>query len=748
MRKLYVLLIMATAMTAVSCDKSKNSGENPFFEEWDTPFGMPPFDRIRAEHYKPAFERGMELQLAEIDSVAANPAAPDFENVILALDQSGELLGKVSRVFGLISAAETNDELQKVEEEILPMQAAHDSNIYLNEALFDKVAEVYAKRAGLDAAQRRLTEKIYERFVSSGALLDAEGKARLREINEQLSMARMRFSNNLLEANRKFRMVVDSGDVADLPKNVKDAAAAEAEKAGEPGRYAFTLSKPSMIPFLTSSGRQDLRRTLYEGYLNRCNHGDSTDNRTLINEIVSLRSERARLLGYDTHADYMLRERMAESPAAVYAMLDQLWEPSLQKAKDELDQMKAIKRAETGIEEFSSWDWWYYAEKLRKQQYALDEEMLRPYFSLDNVQRGIFELCNRLWGLTFKPLVNMPVYNKECSVYEAFDADNTHLGVLIMDFFPRDGKAVGAWCGTYRERTYRGGQKVADPIVTIVCNFTRPAGSQPALLTVDEAETFFHEFGHAVHSLFTDVPYAGLLETEQDFVELPSQIMENWALEPDMLRSYALHYSSNTPIPDDLISKIVKSSHFNQGFMTTELLAASLIDMDIHTMKPFTDVETNDFEERMLNTRRGLIGQIAPRYRLPYFKHIFDSDGYSAGYYSYIWAEVLDKDAYEAFVSSGDKFNKDIAARFRKCILQKGGSLDGMTMYRDFRGGDPSGDYLLYARGLKERPESIGDTQLLPLPENEVPPVDVAEIHGPGAPRAQNPTSDSIPAEE
>lgn len=730
-------------MASVSCNKNKTEGENPFFGEWDTPFGVPPFDRIQPEHYKPAFERGMELQLAEIEAIVADPAAPSFDNVILALDNSGDLLGTVSRMFGLITSAETNEQLQKVEEEVLPMMAAHASDIYMNEVLFNKVAEVYAMRDSLDDLQKRLTEKIYKRFVRSGALLSPEKKDVLRGINENLSTACMRFGNNILAANRDFRMVVDSADVAELPDEIKRAAAAEAEKVGEKGRYAFTLSKPSMIPFMTSSTREDLRRTLYEGYLNRCNYGDSTDNRALVNEIVRLRRERAKLLGYDTHADYMLENRMAENPGAVYAILDQLWEPALLRAKEELEKMRTIKLNETGNGAFNSWDWWHYAEKLRKQEYALDEQMLRPYFTLDNVQRGIFDLCNRLWGLTFKPLVNMPVYHKDCTVYEAFDADNTHLGVLIMDFFPRDGKAVGAWCGSYRDRIYRDGKKVADPIITIVCNFTPPASSRPALLTIDEAETFFHEFGHAIHGLMTDVPYQGLDGVEQDFVELPSQIMENWATEPEMLRRYAFHYNSNTPIPDDLIRKITASSQFNQGFMTTELLAAAFIDMDIHTLDPFNGVEVNEFESTMLNNRRGLIPEIAPRYRYPYFKHIFDSDSYSAGYYSYIWAEVLDKDAYAAFVSSGDIFNKEVAARFRECILSKGGSEDGMTMYRDFRGGDPSGDYLLYARGLKERPSAGGSDSLAPLPDSEIPPLEAAEIFGPGAPRREAPASDS-----
>lgn len=732
-------------MCASSCKRNKYAGENPFFHEWETPFALPPFDDIKVTDYKPAFVEGMKRQLEEIDAIVKNTAAPDFENVILALDNSGQMLARVNATFSLVSTADTNDEIQAIEQEIVPMLTSHSNDIYLNQALFDKVAEVYIKRgeSGLDALQQRLTKKTYDKFVRSGALLSDQGKEALRAINEQLATAQIKFGNNILAANKAFLMVVDTADVADLPSGLKTAAAEEAEKAGHKGRYAFTLSKPSMLPFLTNSSREDLRKTLYEGYLNRCNYGDSTDNRQIINDIVRLRTERAKLLGFDTHADYMLQERMAADPAAVYHMLDGLWEPALASAGAEMEEMKAIKAAEGRGSDFNSWDWWYYAEKVRKQKYALDEEMLKPYFSLANVQRGIFDLCNRLYGLTFKPVNNVPVYNKECSVYEVFDGDNTHLGVLLMDFHPRDGKSVGAWCEIPRPRSYdAAGKKTADPFVIVVCNFTRPVGTQPSLLTLDETETFFHEFGHAVHMLMIDVPYRGLIDVEQDFVELPSQIMENWALEPQMLSSYALHYSSKAPIPEHLIDKITGSSYFNQGFTTTEYLGAAYIDMDIHTRSRYEELDVNAFESEMLNTRRGLMPEIAPRYRYPYFKHIFDSESYSAGYYSYIWAEVLDKDAYECFASSGDIFNRAIATSFRKNILNKGGSEDGMTMYRNFRGGDPSGEYLLYARGLKERPEKEAAPAMLPLPEGEVPPMDNAEIFGPGSPK--QPTEENI----
>ncbi|MDL2320232.1 M3 family metallopeptidase, partial [Alistipes sp. OttesenSCG-928-B03] len=415
-------------------------------------------------------------------------------------------------------------------------------------------------------------------------------------------------------------------------------------------------------------------------------------------------------------------DRMAKNAENVYSLLDDLWTPALEGAKREMEEMRAMMLAETGSDDFASWDWWYYAEKVRKQKYNLDEEMLKPYFGLDRVQAGIFELSNRLYGITFEPASQVPVYNPECVVYEVKDKDNTHLGVLMMDFHPRDGKRVGAWCSSYQGREYDAdGNKTKDPITYIVCNFTRPTtAGRPALLTLDEAETFFHEFGHALHTLFGKSPYKGLRRTEQDFVELPSQIMENWAFEPEMLRRYALHYSTKAVIPEDLIEKIQKSAYFNQGFAMTEYLAASLSDMDIHTINEYTPLDLNAYERRILNEQRGLIDQIAPRYRLPYFNHVFGG-GYSAGYYGYKWAEVLDKDAYEAFAETGNIFNQQVAHRFRTEVLEKGGTADGMTLYVNFRGKEPSRDYLLYSSGLKERPKAEERPVILDVEESIQP---------------------------
>jgi peptidyl-dipeptidase Dcp len=462
----------------------------------------------------------------------------------------------------------------------------------------------------------------------------------------------------------------------------------------------FNLSKPSWIPFLTYSPKEDLRKQLYEAWLDQCGEGTAFDNTGIINDIIRLRTRRAHLLGFDSFADFQLDDKMAKTPARVYEFLDGIWTPALAKAVEERDEMLAMKRSEmndtTAV--MNSWDWWFYAEKVRKGRYNFDEEQARPYFSLENVRSGIFKLCNLLYGISFRP-ITAPVYHKDVVVYEVLDIDNSHLGVIYMDFFPRPGKGSGAWCGTYRSQGYTADGERISPITNIVCNFTEPAGGNPSLLSLDETETFFHEFGHALHNLFADVPYRGLLGTERDFVELPSQIMENWAFTPRLLAEYAIHYRSGDPIPERMVQRIAESSKFNQGFMTVELLAASLSDMDIHTMKEYSPFNVADFEKYALVTKRGLIPQIEPRYRYPYFSHIFDG-GYSAGYYSYIWAEVLDQDAYAAFVESGDIFSRRVADDFRRKVLAPRGLRDGMDLFLDFRGAEPSREPLMRGRGL------------------------------------------------
>lgn len=696
-------------MTFTACHSAKSAEENPFFTEWNTPFGVPPFDKIRPEHYQPAFDRAMSVHEAEIDAIVNNRDEPTFENTLLAYDQSGKTLAQVELVFGMLSASDNDERMQAVQEQVLPQLAAHYDKILMNEQLFGRVKNLYDRREALelDAEQMRLLEKTYDAFVRAGALLDPEQKERLKQINGELSVAGVKFGNNLLAENNNFRLELDEKDLDGLPTSVRDAAREKATELGLKDKYVFTLHKPSLLPFLTYSSRRDLRQQLYTAYLTRANHGDQYDNKQLINDFARLRVEKAHLLGYDSYAAYVTADQMAGTPQAAFDLLEGIWPAALARAKEELAEMEPLLQADEEGAVFESWDWWYYAEKVRKQKYALDEEMLRPYFSLQNVQSGIFFLANRLYGITFRPIV-VPVYHPDVTAYEVLDADGEHLAVLYFDFFPRASKSGGAWCGSFTEQTYVDGKRVA-PVLGIVCNFTPPTKNTPALLSLDETETFFHEFGHALHFLFHDVKYRGLTNVEGDFVELPSQVMENWAFEPEMLRQYATHRATGLIIPDHLIEKMRQSQYFNQGFATTELLAASLTDLRLHDQKIYEPFDVNAYEREVLDGL-GLIPQIEPRYRYPYFSHIFDG-GYSAGYYFYTWAAVLDKDAFQAFRETGDIFNRRVATAFRTKVLERGGSEDGMTMYRAFRGADPDKTALLKARGLWNEPEQPADAE-------------------------------------
>ncbi len=714
MKRLILLSTMALIMaTNNSCKEAAEESGNPLLDEWQTPMGVPPFDEIRPEHYTPAFEAAMQEHRAQIDAIIADEAEPSFENVILALDDAGRRLSEISLIFGMISAADTNKELQDVEAEMLPAVEDHYNAILLDEALFGKIRSVYDRRAELklDELQMRLLEKTYRRFVRAGALLGKEEKARLKEINSEIARLSIRFGNNLLAENGDFTMLLTEAEVEGLPEAVRTAAAERAAESGQSG-YLFTLDKPSLLPFLTYSPKRELRERLYKGYITRCNHDNDRNNKPIIKDIVRLRTEKAHILGYDSYSEYVVSDQMAGSSEAVYRLLEEVWTPALDKAKEELEQMTALLHADLPEAQFESWDWWYYAEKLRKQNYQLDESVVSQYLSADNVRNGIFFLANRLYGITFRP-VSVPKYNQECTAYEVLDVDNSHIGVLYFDLYPRAGKSGGAWCGYFTEQRYENGVRVA-PAVGIVCNFTRPAGDVPALLSIDETETLFHEFGHALHFLFADVRYRGLAEVEGDFVELPSQIMENWAFEEEILKQYATHYKTGDPMPVSLIRKIHNAALFNQGFATTELVAAALLDMDIHSMKTYADFEPDDFEKYSLSTRRGLIPQIEPRYRLPYFSHIFNG-GYASGYYFYLWAEVLDKDAFAAFKSQRDICDKNMADSFRRNLLAQGGQYDGMAMYRKFRGADPDKVYMLRSRGLLPESEEPADSLQMQL---------------------------------
>lgn len=701
MKKFTLMAALLSTMVAVSsCGNAPKSVDNPFFTEWATPFGMPPFAEIKPEHIIPAMEEGMRLENLEIDSIIQSTEEPTFDNVIVAYTQTGEFLDRVSSVYGTLTSSMMNDELRKIQETLSPMLTKHGNAITLNDELFAKVKSVYDRRdsLGLDSMQLRLVDKVYKNFEMNGAALPSDKKAQLKEINQELSALSLRFGNNLLQEMNNFTMVIeDSSELASLPEGVIEAAAAEAKSIGKEGKWVFTLNKPSMLPFLQYAKSSARRKELYDGYLNRCNLGNSFDNKTTIDSIANIRQKRAALLGYKSHADFTLQRNMAANPANVYALLNELWTPALERAKNELAEMKAIKERDGEGTDFLPSDWWYYAEKLRTEKYALDESMISPYFSLDNVRNGIFTVVGKLYGITFKEVKDAPMYSEECSLFEVFDNDGSHLGALLMDMHPRKGKRVGAWCSSLRSQTYKNGVRVA-PISTITCNFTRPTSEAPALLSLDEVETFFHEFGHAMHGLVSDVKYNGLKGVSRDFVELPSQIMENWAMSPSVIKMYAKHYKSGEVIPDSLVTKISNSSLFNQGFSTVEYLAASLLDMDYHTLEAMQPIDVAAFESEAL-TKRGLMPEVAPRYRSTYFQHIF-SGGYSSGYYSYIWAEVLDADAFRSFEETGDLFNAERATSFRKNVLEVGGSRDEMESYKAFRGKEPSKEPLLKNRGL------------------------------------------------
>lgn len=676
--------------------------QNPFFKAYSTPFGVPPFADIKAEHFEPAFTEGMKQQAAEIAAITAQKSKPTFANTILALENSGDLLDRVGTVFFNYNSANTNETLQKIAQILSPKISKHRDDIQLNKALFERVKAVYDQRAQLKLTgeQIKLLEKTYKGFVRSGAALAADKQERLRKINEEVSLLTLKFGQNLLAENNNYTLVVDKKeDLSGLPSSLIAAAADDAKKRKMEGKWVFTLQNPSIMPFLQYADNRSLREQIFKAYLERGNHNDAFDNKIIMSKIVALRAEKAALLGYENHAAYVLEESMAKTPAKVQELLNQLWTATVPVTQQEAAELQALMDKEGKNEKLEGWDWRYYAEKLRKQKYDLDEEELRPYFSLDNVRQGIFTLCKKLYGLSFEPRTDIPVYHEEATAYEVKEANGQHVGVMYMDFHPRASKRGGAWMTSYREQKMENGKRIA-PVVSIVCNFSRPAGNAPALLSLDETRTFFHEFGHALHGLLSNVNYGSLAGTSvpRDFVELPSQIMENWSTEPEMLKLYAKHYQTGEVVPDALIEKMKKSSLFNQGFATSEYLAASLLDMSYHTLKPGqTPTDVLAFEKASMD-KIGLISQIPPRYRTTYFQHIF-AGGYSAGYYSYIWSAVLDADAFEVFKEKG-LFDQNSAQSFRKNVLERGGTDEPMTLYRKFRGAEPDIKPLLRRRGL------------------------------------------------
>ena len=673
------ILLAATAMLAVAgcknnTDMDSNLKDNPFLSEWGTPYNIPDFSKIKTEHYMPAFEEGMRQQKAEIDAIVNNTEAPTFENTILAYEYSGQLLKEVSAIFFNLSECENSKEMEAIEEKVTPLLSAHGDDIALNAKLFARIKAVYDQRESLNlnAEQARLLEETYKGFVRSGANVPEAQQARFRELNEQIANLTMRFAQNVLKATNAYSK--------ELPDGTK-----------------VTLDMPTWEPFMQTCADRKLREEVWHAFTDRCKSGEF-DNTKIIDTLVNLRLERANILGFPTHADWVLDDCLAKNPANVYKCLLDIWKPALKVAKQERDlYQKMLEKDEPGAK-LQPWDWRYYSEKLRAEKYALDDAVVRPYFCLDSVREGAFMVANRLYGITFTERTDLPTYDKEARCFEVKDGDRT-IGILYMDFHPRASKRSGAWMTEFRGQ-YRNqkGENII-PIIQVVCNFTKPTADKPSLLNFDESETLFHEFGHALHGLLSNCTYPSLAGTSvpRDFVELPSQVMENWCRHPQVMKMYAKHYKTGEAIPDELIKKVEAAATYGQGFITTELLAASLLDMDYYSIKEKQAIDPLAFEEQAMK-KIGLIPEIISRYRSPYFQHIFTT-GYDAGYYSYTWTAILDADAFEAFVESKDLFNPELAKKFRH-LLESGNTVEPMELYRAFRGKDPSPKALLKRKGM------------------------------------------------
>lgn len=699
MKKITYLICFAGLILQGCCNEAEKG--NPFLQEFTTPHGVPPFHLIRTSHYLPAFKEGIRQQEAEIEAITSNPEAPNFANTIEALEKSGRMLSRVSNVFFNLQAANTNDTMQQIAEEVTPLLTAHYDRTKLNEKLFERIKTVYVGKdsARLSTEQLRVLDTYYKEFLRGGANLSSGDKEKLKKINGELSMLALKFGNNLLKETNDYRLVIENEkDLAGLPAGVVSAAAEAAQESGMPGKWVFTLHNPSIMPFLQYADNRVLREQIYRAYTNRGNNGNAYDNKEVIGKLIALRLEKARLLGFPDYASYVLDENMAKNPENVYALCNQVWKAALPVARKEAKRLQKMITETGGDFDLQPWDWRYYAEKVKQAEYELDENELRQYFPLDGVREGAFYTANKLYGITFTPRTDLPLPHPDALAFEVKDADGSFIGIYYADYFPRPGKNQGAWMDAFRPQS---GLLNATPVITNVCNFTKPTGDTPALLTFDEVQTLFHEFGHALHGLLSRCTYPAVAGTNvvHDFVELPSQIMENWAAAPEVLKVYARHYKTGEPIPQDLIDKLEKSSHFNQGFVTTEFMAAALLDMAYHTIRTTDPIDVEKFEKETLSGL-GLIPEITVRYRSTYFSHIFDG-GYSAGYYAYTWAEVLDADAFEAFKEAGDLFDPEKARSFRENILAKGGSDDAMQMYFAFRGKEPSTDPLLKRRGLK-----------------------------------------------
>ena len=683
-------------MSLVACNT------NPLVDQPNTPYGVPACDQVKIEHYLPAFEEAIRQNKAEVEAIINNEAEPTFDNTIVALDRTGALLDRVTGVFFNVLEADGNDEMNAIAEQVSPMLSELSDGIILNEALFQRVKFVYDQREqlGLNPEQMRLVTETYKNFADNGANLPEDKKERLKEINQELGLLSLQFGNNVVaETNAYQYFVADEAQLKGLPESAKASAAEEASAAGHPGEWLFTPKRTSFTPVLQYCENRELRKELLMAYTTRGNHDNENDNKAVIIREMELRIEKAQLFGYDNPADYILADCMAKNHQTVDAFLASVWAPSLEAAKREAAELQKMMDADLPGEKLQPWDWWFYAEKLRKAKYALDEEELKPYFELDNVRKGAFGVATKLYGLQFEPLKGMPVYNKEVEVFKVTDADGSLVGLLYTDYFPRAGKRPGAWMNNILPQYIDAEGVDHRPVIINVGNFNKPTAGNPSLLSMDDVETLFHEFGHALHGLLSKAHYKSLsgTNTPRDFVELPSQFMENYAYEPEVLKTYAFHYQTGEVIPDELIAKINAAGKFNQGFVTTELLSASILDMDFHELTSAEGLDVNAFEAQSLK-KMNMIDEIIVRYRPTFYNHIFTT-GYEAGYYSYTWAAVLDADAFAAFKETGNLFDAETAARFRH-LLEQGGTRDAQELYIEFRGKEADPKNLLRRKGF------------------------------------------------
>ncbi len=701
----FMVVLFATTCLLSSCKKKNDSSQlsnNPFMQEWETPYEVPPFNKIEHKHYLPAIKEGIRQQCEIVESICSNSEQPTFSNTVIPYEYSGELLNKVASVFLNLTECCNDKEMEQLADTIIPLLTRHQDNLMLNEKLFEKIKIVYQNqdKENLNPEQRRLLYIIYNGFVRGGANIPKEKQSRFREINERISSLTLKFGNNVLGATNNYILFVnDENDLDGLTEAQLDAAMETAKNSENPkGKYAFTVHIPSMEPFLQNCKNRNLRKELWTAYSSRCLNGEFSNN-SIINEITNLRIEKAQILGFDNYANYVLDNCMAKNANNVYDLLMKVWTPALEKAKEEAATYQKMLNNDGFSGTLQPYDWRFYAEKLRKEKYDLNDDDIRPYLSLDSAQKGLFYVCERLYGLTFKENTQIPVYHKDVKAFEVID-NNEVIAIVYMDFFPRESKRSGAWMTNFREQYYdRNGNNVI-PVVSLVFNFTKPIGDKPSLLNIDETETLYHEFGHALHSILSRCHYPTLSGTNvpRDFVEMPSQFMEHFAFEPEVLKIYAHHYKTGELIPNELIDKINAASTYGQGFVNTELLAASILDMDYHVITESTNLKLPDFENDRME-KIGLINSIISRYRSPYFQHIF-SGGYAAGYYSYTWSAVLDNDAYQYFKEKGI-FDPATAISFRTNILERGNTDDAMNLYVAFRGQKPSIEPLLKNRSLK-----------------------------------------------